>query len=187
MSSASAIATLAALAALAGCGSEGASQSPSAGSATATASPKAKPPRRSAQAAYQVKALAVARKFSRCARANGQPEFPDPVMRNDEPEWPGTDKTDLKAVAEACASILDSWPENPKLTAPPTPEIRAKMRGLAKCMREHGVSDFPDPNADGTFSLEGTRLDTDIQPTGQVAQAWGDCRSYLDGWIVRQR
>jgi hypothetical protein len=29
----------------------------------------------------------------------------------------------------------------------------AKARSFARCMREHGVSDFPDPDARGRFSM----------------------------------
>jgi hypothetical protein len=30
------------------------------------------------------------------------------------------------------------------------------LLGFARCMREHGLTDFPDPRADGVFPLVGT-------------------------------
>ena len=34
------------------------------------------------------------------------------------------------------------------------------MLALAKCMRSHGVSDFPDPNSNGRFGGQLQNLDT---------------------------
>jgi hypothetical protein len=56
----------------------------------------------------------------------------------------------------------------------------AKMRQYAQCMRQHGISDFPDPRADGVFDLAGTSLAND--PKSQRMRDANDaCQQYQTG------
>jgi hypothetical protein len=97
--------------------------------------------------------LAVYRELAACLRQHGAPNFPDPVVDaqgnvqvNPSVRVPGSAKT-------ACASIAARLPagegKGPKYTAADI----AKLRQLAQCFRDHGVSDWPDPNARGEFPL----------------------------------
>jgi hypothetical protein len=63
----------------------------------------------------------------------------------------------------------------------------AQVLALAQCMRGHGVPDFPDPNASGSYSLTsngsiegagGSSIDIN---SSQAQAAYGDCRHLLPG------
>ncbi|GII57693.1 hypothetical protein Pth03_60820 [Planotetraspora thailandica] len=122
--------------------------------------------------------LAVYRELAACLRQNGVPNFPDPVLDaqgnpqvNSSVKIPGSAKT-------ACASIAARLPaggdKGPKYTA----AEMAKLRQLARCFREHGVPDWPDPNARGEFPLPKRLLDLG-------KRGWRDqlpaCRQYFVG------
>src|SRR5512132_2929832 len=80
----------------------------------------------------QQDAAAVWRELVRCARANGTPNPPASVRR-------------------ACQSIYDRLPPSARdEAARPPADMQALLR-YARCMREHGVADFPDPDAEGNF------------------------------------
>jgi hypothetical protein len=48
---------------------------------------------------------------------------------------------------------------------------------FATCIRAHGVPNFPDPNAQGVFSLSGS--DASLPRTAQFQRASNTCRSLL--------
>lgn len=119
---------------------------------------------------------------ARCMRANGYPAFPDPV-ENDHGDWdfPASVPDQQKAPA-ACEQIVrraksrGGGGKGPKQFSAAD---LAKARSFAKCMREHGLADWPDPDAHGTFVLP-TRLQP---PNGKrlvVAQERA-CKQYMPG------
>ena len=55
---------------------------------------------------------------------------------------------------EKCQQFLPNGGEPRELD----PEQVEQARKMAKCMRENGVPDFPDPQADGTIKLDGSML-----------------------------
>jgi len=136
------------LAVLAGCGAPAGSQA-----ATTTTAPDA---------------VAIWREVIQCLRDNGMPNLPDPqIDRNGEPHFPGGDPGDPPERARrACEPIYNRLPPSARgdgggggreETRPPA-DIAALLR-FARCMREHGMPDWPDPKADGTFPLVGTSLE----------------------------
>ncbi len=124
------------LAGLAGCSASG-------GSAAATTTTSG-----------QQNAVAVLREFVRCARANGMPNLPDLKLgSNGEVSVPEGTPEPPKSVERACKSI---WERLPASATGDTERPAANMQALlrfARCMREHGMADFPDPQADGRFPL----------------------------------
>lgn len=108
----------------------------------------------------------VWREYARCVRANGYPDLPDPVVADDGVAgFPGDAGRLLKerhgAAVRACQPILGRLPAGASAAsgAPPrapTPEQVTQLRRFARCMREHGVPDWPDPNSDGLFPLSDT-------------------------------
>jgi hypothetical protein len=52
------------------------------------------------------------------------------------------------------------------------------MVKYAQCMRSHGISKFPDPNADGAIELNGAEVDSD---SPQFKAAEEACKSLLPG------
>ncbi|HCT75509.1 MAG TPA: hypothetical protein DGG94_17680 [Micromonosporaceae bacterium] len=107
-----------------------------------------------------------ARQFAQCMRDQGI-DMPDPEFSEDggmafkagEPGGSGTvegggpsdtinpkeDMGKFKTAMEACKQYM---PNGGKM-GEPDPEMEAKMREFAKCMRENGVENFPDPSTEG--------------------------------------
>jgi hypothetical protein len=122
------------LAGLAGCSASGGS-----GAATTTTS-------------GQQQAAAVLREFVRCARANGMPNLPDLRLdSNGQVSIPPGTPDPPKSVERACRSIWERLPASASGDqGRPPADMQALLR-YARCMREHGVPDFPDPDAAGNF------------------------------------
>ncbi|MBF9130646.1 hypothetical protein I0C86_17015 [Plantactinospora sp. S1510] len=106
------------------------------------------------------------REFAKCMRENGV-DMPDP-----EPGQGGIrvqsgpdDREKMGAAMEKCRSLLPNGGEGMKLDAKQIEQVRQ----MAKCMRENGVPDFPDPGADGTINFQaGAGLDRE-DPKFQAA------------------
>jgi hypothetical protein len=120
---------------LAGCSASGGS-----GAATTTSGQQA--------------AAAVLREFMRCARANGMPNLPDLRLdSNGQVSVPEGTPEPPKSVERACRSIWERLPASATGDrGRPPADMQALLR-YARCMREHGMADFPDPQADGRFPL----------------------------------
>jgi hypothetical protein len=94
--------------------------------------------------------------FAQCMRENGYAEFPDPEpdgglrIRVDPSSAPR-----FQAAQEACRD-LSPISEPP---GPPSPEQIELLVGLAQCLRDNGLADFPDPNPQGAFSIGGLGVD----------------------------
>ncbi|MET7960542.1 hypothetical protein ABZ356_30370 [Micromonospora zamorensis] len=88
--------------------------------------------------------------FARCMRENGV-DMPDPEAGG----RPGfrfggdVDQQKVQAAMEKCRDKLPNGGQGPQLN----PEQAEQMRTLARCMRENGVPDFPDPDADGRVQI----------------------------------
>jgi hypothetical protein len=119
---------------LAGCSASGGS-----GAATATTG-------------GQQAAAAVWRELVACARANGMPNLPDPqIDSNGRAAFPNGTPDPPASVRRACQSIYDRLPPSARgEQGRPPADMQALLR-FARCMREHGVADFPDPDAQGNF------------------------------------
>jgi len=109
--------------------------------------------------------------FSRCMRANGAPNFPDPGPNG----FPRSTNLQAPAVQHAMNACQKYLP--PSGPAPQTPaSVRREELALAQCMRAHGVPNFPDPNASGNIQFPvGDPLVS--SPAFQHAQN-GPCRKY---------
>jgi hypothetical protein len=90
--------------------------------------------------------------FAACMRKNGVPNFPDPSSSGGISIGPNSginpDSPNFRAAQQTCRKLLPNGGQ-------PTPAQIAKMQQAAlsfsKCMRAHGVRNFPDP----TFSANG--------------------------------
>jgi hypothetical protein len=114
------------------------------------------------------------REFAKCMRENGVPDFPDPEpgegggFRVRMPK--GIDRPKVEAAMEQCRHLMPNGGKAIKLD----PEQVEQVRQLAKCMRENGVPDFPDPGADGSLEFkDGAGLDPD---SSSVRAALEKCR-----------
>jgi hypothetical protein len=82
----------------------------------------------------------LALEFANCMRAHGVPEFPDPGT----PAANGVD-TGSPAAKKADATCNRLEPNNPQPSRRPSEARVQAAFAVARCMRSHGVSGFPDP------------------------------------------
>jgi hypothetical protein len=95
--------------------------------------------------------------LAQCLRTHGHPEFEDPVIDSQgEPDF-GAQGAQVKRAVQtlgvsACRAQLAAMPPS-EHRRPPTAAELHQMVLFSRCMRAHGLSDWPDPRADGTFPL----------------------------------
>ncbi len=94
-------------------------------------------------------------KYSRCMREQGMTWFPDPQDGHLQIKVPeGTDQAKFDAAMAACEEFSPDGGEHD----PADPEVLERGRQLAQCMRDNGVPNFPDPQADGSLHVDGGKL-----------------------------
>jgi hypothetical protein len=99
--------------------------------------------------------------FSQCMRRSGAPNFPDPQryaggnLKLTIRQY-GTGSRQFQAAMSACNHLLPAGPGSQQ-TEQQTLKQLADERSFARCMRSHGVSQFPDPTAQGGLSVEMVR------------------------------
>ena len=122
--------------------------------------------------------------YSQCMRAHGITDFPDPNAQGgiNLNGGPGTDlnpsSPQFKAANNACKPLLP-----PQKTMNPAQQAAARAQALkyARCMRGHGISDFPDPNAQGGIALS-PKPGGDLDPNNPRFQAANKaCQHYQPG------
>jgi len=113
--------------------------------------------------------------YSRCVRAHGVPNFPDPGGNGQIPELAAKsafrEVSDSRAGAasNACANLYPVGQGSPTLTAQ---EQQDYLRAAA-CMRSHGITNFPDPTFPGghvNLPRIPSSIDTKSRPFTQAAQ-----------------
>lgn len=99
-------------------------------------------------------------KFAQCIRAHGVPNFPDPggngsggieIQQGSRAGSGSTEKVNgvpvngatFQTAMKACASYL---PNGGHPTAAQTAKAKAQALAMSRCMRTHGVPNFPDPS-----------------------------------------
>jgi hypothetical protein len=99
--------------------------------------------------------------FSHCMRSHGVPAFPDPTRRGGVPkvtsQQVGVSNSQFQVAQRACAHLLQP-------TQAQVPQIMSGMLNFARCMRSHGVPNWPDPSTDSrgqpVFSIPGINPDS---------------------------
>jgi hypothetical protein len=98
--------------------------------------------------------------LAQCFRSHGY-AIADPTVNADgTSSWSSTSDGPSREVRNAasalgkntCRAEFEALP--PQVVQPPS--TQAELHGLvlfARCMRDHGIADFPDPNSDGGFTL----------------------------------
>jgi hypothetical protein len=131
--------------------------------------------------------LAIGHQYSQCVRDHGITDFPDLVYQDGYVALPDDDKGTAagdairgnSAVQDACSPILRQLPANAQKNPPLTDQDRQNLLKFAQCIREHGVSEWPDPRPNGSFPIAGTPLQDQLKST-RVADAEKACRQYWD-------
>jgi hypothetical protein len=137
--------------------------------------------------------LAIGQQAAQCMRQHGIPDFPDPFIdQNGQltlPQGPVGEHVKIEINANpdaqrACLPILDRLPAGSRNNKPDyTQEDLANLLKFAQCMRQHGIADFPDPKADGSFPLAGTTLANEGK-SPRVLAAMQACKQFWDKGIV---
>lgn len=87
--------------------------------------------------------------FAKCMRSHGVSNFPDPKVSGKSIEilGPGSginpQSPAFQSAQAACKHLLPGGPGS----GPPSPQAHAQLLQLSECMRQHGISSFPDPQA----------------------------------------
>jgi hypothetical protein len=89
-------------------------------------------------------------KFAQCMRNNGLPDFPDPDASG-QFRGQGHEQQDnprFQAAQQACRDLAPGGTHERDVG---TPAFVKQARAFAQCVRDNGVPDFPDPDANGEF------------------------------------
>ncbi len=118
-------------------------------------------------------------------RSHGVPRFPDPAsgrgVPKELPQQLGVAAARFDAAEGTCGRLL---PNGGAPTAPALAQSWSDFRSFARCMRRHGVSDWPDPSRyprhpeRPTFDLQSARIDPS---TPQVTAKIRACAPLLHG------
>ena len=106
-------------------------------------SPDANPP---AASAPQNGAVA----FARCMRSHGVPNYPDPTrsgLVKESLEQLGVSSSRFQSASSACNHLLPNGGRGP--TSARVQQMKAEALQFSRCVRSHGVPNFPDPGSDG--------------------------------------
>jgi hypothetical protein len=113
-------------------------------------------------------------------RTHGAGAFPDP-QRNPDGSYSFGDLNSIRRLIrsnkQAFTSCESSLRSAGILSAQNTANFRAQMLVFARCMRSHGVPNFPDPTANGRF---GGQLKSFDKTSPAFEGAMKACRSDLD-------
>jgi hypothetical protein len=129
--------------------------------------------------------------FSHCMRSRGVPNYPDPSSNREPPKTSpqqlGVSSSRFQAARRACQHLLPSTASIQQQTQQcmltgdcPQALVRqilaAELR-FARCMRSHGVPDWPDPTIDSegrpVFNVSAHGLDPHHSP--QLTTKAGEC------------
>jgi hypothetical protein len=130
-------------------------------------------------------ATQLAHAAAQCLRDQGIPNFPDPVIDTrghvqiDNQLLDSLPASVTQSAEHSCAAQIDAAlhaiPLAPDARPPATPQELAQDTRFARCMRQHGWPNFPDPNAQGQF-ISSTQSE---QPASTNDPSWQACRSLL--------
>jgi len=115
--------------------------------------------------------------YSRCMRENGLPAFPDADAEGRILIPLGSvnpDSAEFREAGEACRHLApEGWGE--ATTGPGDAEV---MLEFARCMRENGVDDYPDPDPNSGVQIFGP--DSKLDPNDpKVKAALESCKAIL--------
>jgi hypothetical protein len=118
--------------------------------------------------------------FSSCMRAHGVATFPDPTRNADGSDGFTADVGQLRKLVRGAQKAFDTCEpllaKSGILSAQNIGEFQQQMLAYAKCMRSHGISNFPDPNAKGRFGGQLKSIDRNTPAFHDAASA---CRPVL--------
>jgi hypothetical protein len=118
--------------------------------------------------------------FARCMRAHGVGDFPDPDSSGNFDLSRGGDlnptNPTYQAAVQACRSLGTAGKSSEPSLSPQ--QIAATVK-FAECMRNHGITNYPDPDSSG--HVPGIRHFGVDPNSSQFQAAFNACKHYMDG------
>jgi hypothetical protein len=112
--------------------------------------------------------------YASCMRSHGVPTFPDPNSKGQvHTDIASLDSPKFRSAQRVCRSLLPSGQVLNTQRGSLTPGQQAQFLKYARCMRTHGIPNFPDPTSSG---LSLSEVDPN-SPRFQAAQT--ACRTLL--------
>ncbi|MDT7727576.1 MAG: hypothetical protein QOI21_4152 [Actinomycetota bacterium] len=134
--------------------------------------------------------LGIGRDYSQCVRDHGISDFPDMVVAGGTLSLPDNAAGDAAdqalradtATRDACRPVLDRLPAAGQKNAALSQQDRENLLKYAQCVRDNGIPDWPDPQADGSFAVAGTPLENEGK-SARMQTASQACKKYWDKGI----
>jgi hypothetical protein len=119
--------------------------------------------------------------YSRCMRSHGVPDYPDPSQSGSGIgiSLPDSNTPEVQSAEHDCRSLAPPGP-----TAAQQAQSLAQELTFSRCMRSHGVPNYPDPSANGNVSINGSAVD---KGSPQFQHAYQSCRSDLGSGAPAQQ
>jgi hypothetical protein len=113
--------------------------------------------------------------FAACVREHGLPSFPDPPYSNGELNKLGFRKYSPQMVGATNACHADALAAGVVQTPAEIQQHLEQMLKIAGCMRANGVTNFPDPDAQGAFTAPVGGSSSNMDNSPQYAAAAKKC------------
>ena len=111
---------------------------------------------------------ALGLRYAQCMRAHGVASFPDPSAGGGLSVSKSTvSSPNFHSAQQACQSVA---PGGTQGGGTPSPAVQAQLLRFARCMRAHGVPNFPDPTFSGGSESIPLAAGTSSSPQFQRAQ-----------------
>jgi len=109
--------------------------------------------------------------YTSCMRSHGVPAFPEPSSGGEIPKVSlqqlGVSNSQLQAAQPACKSL---WPT---VSGTQQQQVSAQALRFSRCMRNHGITNFPDPGSNG-----GLRIPDSVENAPGYAAALNACKPF---------
>jgi hypothetical protein len=124
--------------------------------------------------------------FAQCMRAHGVPNYPDPgsVSGPINPSQLGVSDATYQSAKTTCTRLDPPPQQSAGLTTAQEQHVLGELLNFSRCMRSHGVPNFPDPNSASTIwgsgggSLFTTPSSINTSST-QFSSAQNACKSLM--------
>jgi hypothetical protein len=122
--------------------------------------------------------------FSRCVRSHGVPNFPDPQAGASNAKFPSAQQlrvssSQLSTAENACQRLLPVGIDD-QFSPAEVPLLLRGMLPFARCMRSHGVPNFPDPAVDSEgrpiFPLSTHGISLNYSHSRRFTTVLGECQ-----------
>jgi hypothetical protein len=117
-------------------------------------------------------------RYAECMRGHGVTSFPDPTASGALTLDKSTiESPQYQTASHACRSLAPAGSQGGSVD----PQVQAQALRFARCMRSHGVSNFPDPTSSGPGGPVGFAISQSVHDSPALRAAVQACRSLFGG------